>query len=1320
MKYNLSDQKFESDIPGSYKTKDTVFQEIDIDKDDSKVDTGSNKITPIDMKQEEVKKGEKKKEKKPKEETVPVYKLFKFATWVDYILMIFGTITAAGASSMFPLVFLLYGRIVDVFVEINVGQAGFNVTSTPAYTTTTQTNALKCLTANPENKSNDARMEDSINLYVAFGFISLALNYLAHVCWNTAGERQIKKMREVLYKTMIRQDMAFFDKSSSGDLNSILTSNIETVKFGIGFKVSDCINLICRGLACIIFAFIQAWKFSIVFIAVIPFMMLSTTLMVLVIRKYTIEEFKAYGKAGSIAQEALSSIRTVISLGLQRKIVKDYDKNMDTAEGMAQKKGLLSGLFLGITELLINFLFGIGVYYGVYLSRYECDKFLPGNILQAFFTIFIATFSIGQALPFFKELAEARGAAKKILDIIETKSSIDVFDQTGVKPETLKGEIEFDNVFFSYPQRTDATILNGLSFKIQAGKTVALVGSSGGGKSTVVSLLQRFYLPTSGSIKIDGQRIEDLDLVWLRSQTALVSQEPILFTHSIKENIRLGRLDASDEEIEKAARSANAHDFIMSTSNKYETQVGERGTQLSGGQKQRIAIARGLIRNPKILLLDEATSALDYESEKIVQDALDKAKIGRTTIIIAHRLSTIRNADMIIYVSGGKVFEKGTHDELMDKKGEYFKLVQAQTKNHHHHKHETNDDEEDIEDLTSSSSSESEPEEKTAEINKEKRKKKEKKVRRPPLYYEMRLFKLHIPDWFWLLIGSLCQAISAMIQPAMSLVFAEIFTVFAIQDAEKQKSESLKFMGILFGFGGLAVITNIIQSYAFALAGSRITQRIRTKMFKSMLRQEIAFHDLDENRSSILATQLSSSAGFCKGLSSDKLKIYVQGIAGVGFSIIYSFILSWKLTLMMIIFVPITFVSGVIVGRSSVSQKVKGGRSVNEEAGRITIETVENIKTIISLGREQHFIDEFNFVYGKKFRKALLLLHVQAFFYSLSSSIIFFVQATAFSFGYFLIKNDGLIVADLFKIFPMVTFSALILARSYSSLPDQNLASSSTKTAFKIIDRESKIDNFSEDGLKPEKFIGNIKFENVHFRYPNRPNIKILNGFNLEVKNGTTNALVGPSGCGKSTTIALLLRFYDVESGTVYLDGIDIRKLNISWLRSQIGLVSQEPILFNKSIFENICLGDIQREKIEMNEVVDVSLKSNIHNKIENLPEKYNTQVGSKGGQLSGGEKQRVAIARALIRRPKILLLDEATSALDNQSESVVQDALDKAQVGRTCIVIAHRLSTIENSNKITVVKDGVVLEEGTHIQLMQNKNFYCKLQSQSKQQPSQ
>ena len=409
-------------------------------------------------------------------------------------------------------------------------------------------------------------------------------------------------------------------------------------------------------------------------------------------------------------------------------------------------------------------------------------------------------------------------------------------------------------------------------------------------------------------------------------------------------------------------------------------------------------------------------------------------------------------------------------------------------------------------------------------------------------------------------------------------------------------------MGILFGIAGATTIATIVCNYSFALAGARLTKKLRIIMFESMLRQEIGFHDLDENRSSILSTKLSSSITTCKGLTSDKLSLLAQAFAGIGFGLIVALVLNWKLALVVLCFAPIMFISGAISGSASTNAKSNGRYSI-EDGGRVATETVENIKTIVSLGRENHFIKEFNYVFNKELKKTFLMMHISAFFYGLSNSVIFFIQCTSFAYGWYLIKNENLAVTDLFKIYGCITFSEMVLGRVYSQLPDQKKARDGAKTAFRIIERKSKIDSMSEEGLKPDSVLGEIKFENVHFHYPNRPDVKILKGFNLTCNKGETNALVGQSGCGKSTTIALLLRFYDVDGGTVYLDGNDIRKLNINWLRSKIGLVSQEPTLFNKTIYENVCYGDISRDKIPISEVIDACIESNINNRIENLPQ---------------------------------------------------------------------------------------------------------------------
>jgi ATP-binding cassette, subfamily B (MDR/TAP), member 1 len=624
-----------------------------------------------------------------------------------------------------------------------------------------------------------------------------------------------------------------------------------------------------------------------------------------------------------------------------------------------------------------------------------------------------------------------------------------------------------------------------------------------------------------------------------------VQQEPVLFSISIRENIRLGRLDASDEEVKNAAKSANVHNFISKLTDNYDTIVGERGVNLSGGQKQRIAIARALLRNPSILLLDEATSALDYESEKIVQAALEKAKIGRTTIIIAHRLSTIKNADSIVCLSEGKVAEMGTHDQLMNQKGVYYKLVCAQ-------KAEESDEQKserknpldkklssasykEEDDITETAILDEQSESEQDQLEKSKTSffVKNMKLSRDSLgserkksqllfKYERFLFKMNRNEMALILLGIVAQLMNGAIFPIVAILFSDIYAIFLIPDKEKQKNISINYMLIIIVLGIVNGLVVLVYNIVFGLSGARLTKRIRVKMFESMLRQEIGFHDLDENKSSILTTKLATYASFCKGLTTEKLSLLSQGFAGVGLSVIVGFLINWKLCLVVMVFIPITFISGVISGRSSTNTKVKGKLNI-EEGGRLSLEIIENIKTVVSLNRERYFLDEFEQVFEHEFKKTLCYLHIQAIFYSISNSIVFFIQSTSFAYGYYLVKYENLSVNDLYKVYATITFSSLILGRVYSQMPDQNRARQSTKIAYKIINRKSKIDAFTSKGIVPKwnHEIGNIRFLNVNFSYPTRKYLLVLNKFNLDINSQEINALVGPSGSGKLNTILL-------------------------------------------------------------------------------------------------------------------------------------------------------------------------------------------------------
>jgi len=301
----------------------------------------------------------------------------------------------------------------------------------------------------------------------------------------------------------------------------------------------------------------------------------------------------------------------------------------------------------------------------------------PGSILTTFFSVVFGAFGLGQAFQQIPDIAKAKGAAGPIFAVIDRIPEISE-NPNGEQLPKIEGNIELKDIVFTYPTRPTIKVMDGFNLSIKAGESIALCGPSGGGKSTVIALVELFYKPLSGKVLLDGHDISNFNLKWYRKQIGLVSQEPILFATSIEDNIRYGKLDASKEQVIEAAKAANAHDFIVSLPKGYDTQCGEKGHQMSGGQKQRIAIARAVLKNPQILLLDEATSALDATSESLVQDALEKLMRGRTCIIIAHRLSTIQNAHNIAVIEKGMVIEKGTHRELLDKNAAYYNLVQKQ------------------------------------------------------------------------------------------------------------------------------------------------------------------------------------------------------------------------------------------------------------------------------------------------------------------------------------------------------------------------------------------------------------------------------------------------------------------------------------------------------------------------------------------------------------------------------------------------------------------------------------------------------------------
>lgn len=586
--------------------------------------------------------------------------LYRYATKKDIVILIVGYFCSIVAGAALPMFTLVVGDLTQKF-----------------------NNFFTSPNPDPNEFQNSVNHNTLYFLYLGIGIIVFTfIDTFIHV---DRGEVLASRIRQHYLAGVLRQNTAYFDKLGAGEVTTRITNDTNAIQEGISEKAGLIANGIATFICAFCIGFAKNWKLAFILVSVVVCIVLVMGTGTFFLIRYTTRSVEAYGYGSTVAEETLSAIRTTLAFGSQNRLADKFDGHLINTMKHGIKKGRSMCVMVAGIWSTIFMSYALAFWQGSrFIAWGETDV---GSIIAVIMSMMIGAFVLGNVSPSFQAIGKALASASKIFEAIDRVPHIDSDSDEGKKLDTVRGHIELKDIKFIYPSRPDVTVLEHMDLEIKEGETVALVGMSGSGKSTIVGLIERFYDPVRGVVTIDGHDISELNVKWLRQHISLVSQEPTLFAVSIYENITYGLIgteheNASEEKkrelVTEACKQANAWDFIQNMTDGLDTNVGERGFLMSGGQKQRIAIARAIISQPKILLLDEATSALDTKSEGIVQDALDRAAEGRTTIVIAHRLSTIKDADKIVVMSKGKIVEMGSHSDLISEDGAYARLVDAQ------------------------------------------------------------------------------------------------------------------------------------------------------------------------------------------------------------------------------------------------------------------------------------------------------------------------------------------------------------------------------------------------------------------------------------------------------------------------------------------------------------------------------------------------------------------------------------------------------------------------------------------------------------------
>jgi ATP-binding cassette, subfamily B, bacterial len=1008
---------------------------------------------------------------------------------------------------------------------------------------------------------------------------------------------------------------------------------------------------------------------------------------------------KAFGQSRAFgarlaqrARELCDSSLRVLSTGVMTRGITDCGVAIGAAAALALAVWRVSHGLMTMQALLIVLMAGTEVFRPLRDLRMVLHQGMLGQSAAAGIN---ALFAAEPLVPLAASQSPSPPAPSPSLPRMRGREGWGVFEgESGYLAPT----IAFDDVSFAYPGGRGLAH-DGLSFTVAAGEKIGIVGPSGCGKSSVARLLLRLFDPQAGRVLIGGHDLKTLDPDVARRMIAVVHQDTYLFHGTVEENLRLGKPDAGQAEIEAAARDANAHEFISLLPHGYQTMIGERGVLLSGGQRQRLAIARALLRDAPILILDEALSSVDAENEAVIQQAIDRLSAGRTTLILAHRLSSVIGADRILVLDHGRVVEEGRHAELIRRNGPYYRLMGTQA--------EEQDGDIDIGEETGEPGVAREREQIAAA------------AATAPAELANSAAAVGWPATLATLVGIIRpwrRRFAVVIGSGVARVaaFIGVGVLSALAVAAVKTGSPYGLLLILLALAApLAGLLHWLESWLAHDIAYRLLAEMRIALFDKL--DALAPAYLMRRRSGDLIALAAQDVEtveyfFAHTVAPALVAVLVPAAVLTALAVI-----AWPIALALLPFILFAALAPV-VSRAKIDRLGAQAREALGLMGAYVTETIQGLADLVAFqavaGRRRGFIE---LVRGyQKIRLELLA--------DLSAQTARLEVVTGL--GGLAVAVVGARLAAQHHLLP-TTLPLLILISLSSFLPISEIANVSRQLADTIastrrlyaVHREQPA--VTDGPLAPPEPAGGsaIRFANASFTYPGalRP---ALTGVSLDIPAGATLALVGRSGAGKTTIASLLLRFWDPSGGRILIDGIDLRDFQLDHLRRRISLVSQDTYLFNDTLRANVALARPDAGEAAIQKALEQAALADF---VASLPDGLDTRVGERGVQLSGGQRQRVAIARAFLKNAPTLVLDEATSHLDAVSEAQVRAALDALMRNRTTIVIAHRLSTVKNADFLAVLDRGRLIETGSHAELLAEGGLYARLirhQIESARQP--